>query len=84
MEISQRIDQLIDKINTFKNGENSLKYANEIEGELIELFLDDDEVMEEATAFALYRPGGGDHLVNEMQMKPICEKLVSLLVDRLN
>jgi hypothetical protein len=64
---------VITKLEGFVQGRNaSVPYANEIEGDLAELFSgDDDEAMHEFSYdLAFYRPEGGDGLYDYEQFKP--------------
>ena len=68
----------------FLAGNDSVRAVNEIEGEFIELFFDDDEIFNVAEALAEYRPEGGDYLYNRDTIKPNCQYLIQLLRSRIS
>jgi hypothetical protein len=74
-----KIENLISKLEEFLAGKNSLRFANEIESDFIDLFYEDDEIFNVAEALAAYRPEGGDFLYDKEAIKPTCNHLIKLL-----
>jgi hypothetical protein len=83
------INDLIEHLNIFVSGSNiSVQWAKDAEtlldeiegnegfGEFESFF---DELQEK---LSLYRPGGGEHLIDEFEMKLFCVRVVSALLDR--
>jgi len=79
----KKIEILIDKLEVFLEGNNSLLFANEIEGDFINLFYEDDEIFNVADAFAHYTPSGGEFLFKEADMIPKCKFLIKILKNRI-
>jgi hypothetical protein len=79
----KKIESLICKLEDFLAGKNSVRFANEIESDFIELFYEDDEIFNIADALAQYRPEGGDFLYDKETIKPTCEHLINQLKLRL-
>jgi len=76
------LDSVITKIEGLVHGRNtSVRYANEIEGDLAELFSDlDDEVIGDFIHdLAFYRPEGGDGLYDYERFKPMAEAALKRL-----
>ena len=70
------LHSVILKLEGFVQGRNtSVPYANEIEGDLAELFSDrDDEVIDDFIYdLAFYRPEGGDGLYDYQRFKTMAE-----------
>lgn len=66
---SQALCRLFELANVFLSGKNrSIGLVNEIEGLLIEEFLDTQLFEELIDALALYNPGGGSHYVDDDEM----------------
>jgi hypothetical protein len=62
---------LVARMEQFASGTDvSLVAANAIESAIILLFPEDEELQELADLLAQYRPGGGDHLYSEAEMRP--------------
>lgn len=80
---SHNIEKLIEKLEAFLGCNNDLQFANEIEGDFIELFYEDDEIFNVADAFAQYSPGGGEFLFSEKDMEPKCKYLIKVLKEHL-
>jgi hypothetical protein len=74
MSASERAE-LVTLIDRFLSGEDqSLALANEIEGQLrgvLASFSDTEWFDEAELALALYRPGGGDHLLDADAVVPV-------------
>ncbi|MGD2093244.1 MAG: hypothetical protein PVH61_44195 [Candidatus Aminicenantes bacterium] len=67
-------------LETFINGENrSLNFAGEIESAFAETFPDDERFEDLMYMLASYRPGGGEFLYNEEQLKKECERVLRIL-----
>jgi hypothetical protein len=67
--------QLRSLLEVFVSGtDRSVKFANEIEGQIALEFPEDHPVQELAEELAQYRPGGGDFLISESEMLPIVAK----------
>jgi hypothetical protein len=76
----QKHRKLMLAIEKFIDGrDSSLQAANEIEGLLAELFAEDDRFEDTVLALASYRPGGGDYLYDEQQMKRVLVQTMGLL-----
>jgi hypothetical protein len=76
MRQMSNLASVIGKLETFVQGRNtSVRYANEIEGDLAELFSDrDDDAIEDFIYdLAFYRPEGGDGLYDYKQFRPLAE-----------
>jgi hypothetical protein len=71
------MESVITKLDEFVQGRNtSVRYANEIEGDLAKLCgdRDDDEVIDDFIHdLAFYRPEGGDGLYDYERFKPMAE-----------
>jgi hypothetical protein len=66
----QRLERLLE---SFVAGEDrSVRFANGIEGLLLEAFPDDDALEDLLVALASYRPGGGEYLYDEAALVRIC------------
>lgn len=73
---------VVGKLEIFVQGRNtSVSYANEIEGDLAELFSDrDDEAIEDFIYdLAFYRPEGGNGLYDYKRFRPMAEAALSRL-----
>jgi hypothetical protein len=77
---------LIKQLNKFVDGcDISVQWAKDTESLLDEI--EDSESMYELEDvfdrlqdhLSLYSPGGGDHLIDEIQMKSICKRTISIL-----
>ncbi|MDB6026537.1 MAG: hypothetical protein JWM68_2760 [Verrucomicrobiales bacterium] len=76
------LDPVIKKLEELVAGRNtSVPYANEIEGDLAELFsVRDDEVIDDFIYdLAFYRPEGGDGLYDYERFKPMAETALKRL-----
>lgn len=76
------LSSVISKLEIFVQGRNtSVPYANQIEGDLAELFSNrNDEAIEDFIYdLAFYRPEGGDGLHDFKQFKPIAEAALNRL-----
>jgi hypothetical protein len=76
------LDVMISKIEGFVQGRNtSVRYANELEGDLAKLFDErDDEVISDFIHdLAFYRPEGGHGLYDYKRFKPIAEAALERL-----
>jgi hypothetical protein len=76
------LDSVIGKLEGFVQGRNtSVSYANEIEGDLAELFTSsNDEVIEDFIHdLAFYRPEGGEGLYDYQRFKPMAEAALTQL-----
>ncbi|WP_153050189.1 hypothetical protein [Pseudomonas sp. MF4836] len=83
------INDLIEHLNRFVGGSNiSAQWAKDAETLLDEI--EENEGFGEFESFfdelqeklSLYRPGGGEHLIDEFEMKLFCVRVVSALLDR--
>lgn len=81
-----RINRLLDHLDQFIKGyDNSVQWAKDAETILDEM--EDEEGLDELEGIfddlqdmlSLYRPGGGDHLVDEIEMNMFCKKVISVL-----
>ncbi|MEW5508331.1 hypothetical protein [Pseudomonas antarctica] len=82
------IDNLIEHLDRFVSGSNiSVKWAKDTETLLDEIEENEgfgkfenlfDELQE---TLSLYRPGGGEHLIDEFEMKLFCVRVVSTLLE---
>ncbi len=80
MQKNNEIEALIEMLNKFITKKDcSLQIAGEIEVKLDELFPDDDTIQDAVTYFALYRPGGGEFLYDEMSMIQESKLLLEIL-----
>lgn len=84
------IKHLIEHLNKFVNGSNiSVQWAKDAETLLDEIEgVDDFNKLEDVLddlqeKLSLYRPGGGDHLIDEFEMKSICMRVI-LIISRQN
>lgn len=83
------INDLIEHITKFVNGSDiSVQWAKDAEALLDEIGENEgfgefesffDELQEK---LSLYRPGGGEHLIDEFEMKQYCIKVVSAILGR--
>jgi hypothetical protein len=73
-ETEARIAALIDRLERFiraERGEDfSRRAAGTIEGEIAALFPEDEALQEYADLLAQYRPGGGEYLYSEADLRP--------------
>ncbi|MBP0943695.1 hypothetical protein V2L05_05835 [Pseudomonas alliivorans] len=82
------IDNLIEYLDRFVSGSNiSVQCAKDTETLLDEIKENEgfgkfenlfDELQEK---LSLYRPGGGEHLIDEFEMKRFCVRVVSALLE---
>lgn len=82
------IDNLIEHLDRFVSGSNiSVQWAKDTETLLDEIKENEgfgkfenlfDELQEK---LSLYRPGGGEHLIDEFEMKRFCVRVVSALLE---
>lgn len=71
---------LIALINKFINGSDcSISLANEIEIAIDEAFPNDELMQDAVLMLASYRPGGGDYLYNEAQIKNMLKRIYDKL-----
>lgn len=71
---------LIARIQAFVDGEDiSLAAANDIEVALDDAYPDDERIQDVVLMLASYRPGGGDCLHAEPEMRAVLAKLLSRL-----
>ena len=73
---------VITKLEALVQGRNtSVSHANEIEGELVELFndRDDDAIKDFIHDLAFYRPEGGEGLYDFERFKPVAEAALKRL-----
>jgi len=83
MTTKKELERIKGLLETFISGERrSLEDAQELEVSLDEAFPDDDAVQDFVTDFALYRPGGGDYLYDEENIKGKCEQILGLLAQQ--
>lgn len=74
-------EELTRALQDFLNGKDrSLTAAGRIEAALDRMFPDDEEVAGMVRALASYRPGGGEHLYDEEDIKKLCEWALCRLV----
>lgn len=80
------INDLIEHLNRFVSGSNiSVQWAKDAETLLAEI--EENEGFGEFESFfdelqeklSLYRPGGGEHLIDEFEMRLFCVRVVSAL-----
>jgi hypothetical protein len=57
--------------------DRSLRFANEIEGVLLDHFRDDEAFEDLLIALASYRPGGGDYLYDEDSLRRVCSEALT-------
>ncbi len=82
------IDNLIEHLDRFVSGSNiSVQWAKDTETLLDEIEENEgfgkfenlfDELQEK---LSLYRPGGGEHLIDEFEMKLFCVRVISALLE---
>ncbi|MFL6231506.1 MAG: hypothetical protein ACJ76N_00060 [Thermoanaerobaculia bacterium] len=74
MNFEDRIAALIKRLERLiraERGEDfSLLAAGEIESEIVTLFPEDEKLQEYADLLAQYRPGGGEYLYSETEIRP--------------
>jgi hypothetical protein len=76
-DVLEQLHLLLDK---FIKGENqSLNFAEEIEGTIAENYPDDERFNELLDVLASYRPGGGEFLFDESRVVQECKNVVKLL-----
>ncbi|WP_146259907.1 hypothetical protein [Pseudomonas sp. URMO17WK12:I2] len=83
------INDLIEHLNKFMSGSDiSVQWAKDAETLLDEIeenegFSEFENLFDELQEkLSLYRPGGGEHLIDEFEMKLFCVKFVSALLGR--
>ena len=72
-------------LGSFIDGRNrSLRFANEIEGVLLEHFPEDETFEDLLLALASYRPGGGEYLFDEASLRDACVEALTEVRSRLS
>ena len=80
---NNEIKNLVNKLEYFVSGKDrTLMVAGEIEVLLDKIFPDDEEIQDYVTEFALYRPGGGEYLYDEITMAKKTEYLIKLIKEK--
>jgi hypothetical protein len=78
-----QVAALLERMERFARGEDcSLAAANFIEGEIATIFPEDDELQELAELLAQYRPGGGEFLWSEDDVRPRMTRWCEVLRQR--
>ena len=75
-----RSDDIIPALNRFVSGEDiSLPAANRLEGLLDEAYPNDEVIQDRVLNLAIYRPGGGEFLLDTREMQKRLERLLAYL-----
>ena len=84
------IKYLIEHLEKFIDGSDiSVQWAKDAETLLDEVeysegFNEFEDVLDDLQEkLSLYRPGGGDHLIDESEMKSFCEKTISVISNKI-
>lgn len=85
MEFDNEFGIIIKMVNAFISGEDrSLVMAGNIEVTLDKLFPEDDEIQDFVTCFAMYKPGGGELLFDEISLTSESKLLLEYLQTKYN
>ena len=83
------IKYLIEHLGKFVNGSDiSVQWAKDAETlldkiEEMEGFNELEDILDDLQEnLSLYRPGGGDHLIDEFEMKSFCMRAISIISNR--